>query len=188
MYAEYRILTAPVRWETVASHVRTLIQPAALMHIRLAESADVPAILAISNWAAIHTPANFAVEPETLDTWQRSFAETREKYPWLVAVDANGGMTGFAKASPHKSRCAYAWSADVSVYVHPDHHRRGVGAALYGRLIPMLREQGFVTLIAGITVPNPASQSLHESCGFKRVGTYSKIGWKFGCEAVAHHS
>ena len=151
------------------------------MHIRLAQQSDLAAIVDISNWAALNTPANFAVEPETLQSWQQSFEQTSMNFPWLVAVSHadSKDVVGFAKASPHKSRCAYAWSADVSVYVHPDHHGKGVGTALYGHLIPTLREQGFVTLIAGITLPNPASERLHASVRFKQVGTFYKVGWKF---------
>lgn len=139
----------------------------------------MPAIVAISNWAAEHTPANFAIEPESLESWLKSFDETNRQYPWLVAEDPSAEVTGFAKASPHKGRCAYAWTAEISVYVHPNHHGKRVGTALYEKLIPLLKAQGFVTLIAGITTPNPASQKLHEAFGFKRIGTFAKVGWKF---------
>jgi phosphinothricin acetyltransferase len=150
------------------------------MHIRLATEADIPAVLKISNWAALHTPANFAIEPEPLDDWLRSWRDTHRMHPWLVAVDDEGaGIVGFAKSSPHRGRCAYAYTAEVSVYVHHEHHGRGIGSALYQRLIPILRAQGYCTLLAGITVPNPASQRLHEALGFRRVATYERVGWKF---------
>jgi phosphinothricin acetyltransferase len=149
------------------------------MLIRQATRSDIPSILDISNWAALNTSANFAIEPESLHDWLASFDQTHAKYPWLVAED-QGKVVGFAKASPHRSRCAYAWSAEVSVYVHPDHHGKRIGTALYSKLLPMLKAQGFVTLIAGITTPNPASERLHEAFGFKRVGTLHKVGWKFG--------
>ena len=151
------------------------------MHIRLADEADIPAVLDISNWAAQHTPANFAIEPETLVDWLESWRDTHHMHPWLVAVhdDADGAIIGFAKSSPHRGRCAYAYTAEVSVYVHHHHHGRGVGSALYQRLIPILRAQGYCTLLAGITTPNPASQRLHEAAGFQRVAMYQRVGWKF---------
>lgn len=148
------------------------------MHIRLAQKSDLPAILDISNWAAINTPANFAIEPETLEHWAKSFDDTQRMYPWLVA-EQDGAVIGFAKASPHKGRCAYAWTAEVSVYVRHDHHGRGVGTALYGQLISVLKRQGYITLIAGITMPNPASENLHAAFGFKRAGMFHRVGWKF---------
>lgn len=150
------------------------------MTVRLAISDDLPAILAISNRAAAETAANFAVEPETLESWQRSFAETRDRYPWYVATDSETGtLTGFAKASPWKGRCAYDYTAEVTVYVVPAHHRRGIGRALYERLFATLRGQGYRTVLAGIALPNPASVRLHESFGLTHLGTLERVGWKF---------
>ena len=149
------------------------------MRITLAASADLPAILVISNHAAHATPANFATEPETLDAWQRAFDDTSPRYPWLVARHQDE-IVGFAKAGPHRARGAYAWSAEVTVYIRPDRHRRGIGRALYDHLIPMLRDQGYAALLAGITLPNPASVHLHERFGFVHCGTYYRIGWKHG--------
>ena len=148
--------------------------------IRLAEERDITPVLEISNWAAMNTAANFAIEPESLEDWLESWRDTHAKYPWLVALDEDGKVIAFAKSSPHRGRCAYAYTAEVSVYVHPDSHGRGIGKALYQRLIPMLKSQGYVTLIAGIALPNAASQRLHESFGFKRVGVFERVGWKFG--------
>ena len=148
--------------------------------IRLALEADLPGILEISNWAAAHTPANFATEPETLDSWRDDWGQTHERYPWLVAVDSGDGVIGFAKAAPWKGRCAYDWTAEVTVYVHPDHHGQGVAKALYGRLIPTLKAQGYHSLLAGIATPNPASERLHKSFGFRPAARFTRIGWKFG--------
>lgn len=85
---------------------------------------------------------------------------------------------GFAKASPHKARGAYAWAADVSVYVTKP--GRGLGRRLYEVLLETMRAQGFVTLVAGIALPNDASVGLHEAFGFRRCGTFSKVGFKHG--------
>jgi len=148
------------------------------MLIRFATPDDLPAILEISNWAALHTPANFAIEPESLADWSRSFEQTHRQFPWFVAIEDNL-VVGFAKASPHRGRCAYGWTAEVSVYMHQEHHRRGIGTLLYRRLIPLLAHQGYATLLAGITLPNPASERLHEAFGFHSVGIFHRVGWKF---------
>ena len=149
------------------------------MLIRLAQFEDIPAILDISNWAAINTPSNFALEPETLVSWVESWSETHEMYPWVVGEAETGDIIGFAKASPWKGRCAYDWSVEVTVYVHSEHHGKGIGKALYAKLFPILKAQGYHSLLGGITQPNEASVRLHESFGMKRVAMFETIGWKF---------
>ena len=146
--------------------------------IDLAKEDDIPAILAIANWAASATAANFATEAETLTDWRESWRKTAVSYPWLVAR-SRGEVVGFAKGSPHRSRGAYRWTAEVSVYVDPKRHGEAIGTRLYRYLIPILRAQGYVTLLAGITPPNPPSEHLHAGFGFVRCGTYHRAGWKF---------
>ena len=147
--------------------------------VRLATVSDLPAILDISNWAALNTAANFAIEPETLDTWQTDYDETHEMFPWLVAADDLGDVIAFAKAGPWKGRCAYEWTAETTVYVMPDRHGDGIGTALYTRLVETLRAQGYRTLLGGITQPNPASVRLHEALGFRKVALLEGVGRKF---------
>lgn len=89
-------------------------------------------------------------------------------------------MAGYAYAGLHRSRAAYRWAADVSVYVSPAHHRTGVGRELYEALFDTLRNQGVRVVCAGVTLPNEASVGLHEAMGFTPVGVYRNIGWKLG--------
>ena len=140
--------------------------------VELARREDVERMLAISNASAAVHFANFATGPEPLQAWLDTYDSDHRQYPWLVTDG------GFAKAGPHKLRGAYAWSADVSVYVSAP--RRGLGRALYAALIDTMRAQGFVNLIAGIALPNPGSVGLHEAFGFRHCGTFSKIGFKQG--------
>jgi len=147
--------------------------------ISRATKRDVPKILELSNWAAEKLVANFATEPESLAHWTEAFEQTNATHPWLVARSGKE-LLGFAKASPHRSRAAYAWIAEVSVYVRPGLHGQRIGTRLYERLIPLMRAQGYVTLLAGIAAPNPASERLHASFGFTRCGTFHRAGWKFG--------
>ncbi len=153
------------------------------LRIDLARRADVAHALAFANWAAEHTVANFATSPEDLETWQAEFDQRHATYPWLVAraeAGAGDAVVGFAKAAPFKQRGAYAWSAEVTVYVDPAWHGRGVGSRLYEVLFPLLRAQGYVTLLAGITTPHPASERLHERFGFKKCASFARVGWKLG--------
>jgi L-amino acid N-acyltransferase YncA len=154
------------------------IEPGAVV-VDLAVEADVPTMLALSNGAASTTPANFATEPESLADWLDSWRRTWPSHPWLVARQG-AEVTGFAKASPHRARGAYQWTAEVSVYVDPHCQGAGIGKRLYRHLIPVLRRQGYVTLLAGITPPNVSSERLHAALGFRPCGTYHRAGWKFG--------
>jgi L-amino acid N-acyltransferase YncA len=109
----------------------------------------------------------------------RRIADVTARYPWLIA-ELDGVIAGYAYASQHRARAAYRWSADVTVYVSDAHHRRGVGRALYLRLFELLVQQGYYEAGAGITLPNDASVGLHESLGFRPVGVYRNIAFKFG--------
>lgn len=149
-----------------------------MLSIDLAKEEDVPAMLALANGAALETPANFATEPEPIGEWLEAWRSTAAVYPWLVARSA-GDVVGFAKGSPYRARGAYRWTAEVTVYVDPKRHGAGVGTALYRQLIPILRAQGYVTLLAGITLPNPPSERLHAAFGFVACGVYHRAGWKF---------
>jgi len=156
----------------------------ATLTIRLSTYEDTPAVLAISNAAAMSTHANFAVEPENLEDWQESWHETNEYHPCFVAEikDSNSGefrIVGFAKSSPWKGRCAYNWSAETTVYVVPEFHGRGIGKQLYLKLIETLLTQGYRSLLGGIAQPNEASVKLHESFGYKKVALLEQVGWKF---------
>lgn len=100
-------------------------------------------------------------------------------YPWLVAISERD-VVGYAYAYRHRERAAYRWAADVAVYVALGHHRQGVGGALYRALLGLLGRQGVRRVCAGIGLPNEASVALHESCGFRPIGVYPRIGWKHG--------
>ena len=135
--------------------------------------------------AAIYAPhvlegtASFEEAPPGEAEMIQRIAATERTHPWLVA-ERDGEVAGFAYASPHRARAAYRWAADVAVYVDARRHRRGVGRALYGALLPLLARQRLHVACAGITLPNPASVALHEALGFEPVGVYRTIGYKAG--------
>jgi L-amino acid N-acyltransferase YncA len=125
------------------------------------------------------TAVSFEERVPTVEEFQRRIGETAAGYPWLVA-EHEGRIAGFAHGSRHRARAAYRWAADVTVYVAPSHHRRGVGRQLYGELLQRLRRQGLRIACAGITLPNEASVGLHRALGFEPVGVYRRIGFKHG--------
>jgi phosphinothricin acetyltransferase len=122
---------------------------------------------------------SFEEDPPGPAEFSERIAATLETYPWLVA-ERDGEVAGYAYACPHRSRPAYRWAVEVSVYVAERQRRSGCGRALYLELAGRLRRQGFHVACAGITLPNEASVALHEGLGFVPVGVYRRIGWKDG--------
>jgi L-amino acid N-acyltransferase YncA len=147
--------------------------------IRLATERDAEEIATIYAPNVTDTIISFESEPPTADEMRLLIEGTLERYPWLVC-ERRGRVLGYTYAGAHGSRAAYRWSVDVSVYVHEEARRTGVGRALYTSLFAALDLQGFYNAYAGATLPNPASVGLHESVGFRPVGVYRGVGYKLG--------
>lgn len=100
-------------------------------------------------------------------------------HPWLVAEEDERAL-GFASSSPFRSRHAYRWSVETSIYIAADACGRGIGRALLSAMTELLAAQGYVTAIGAIALPNPASVALHQALGFVPAGTYRGTGFKLG--------
>ena len=147
--------------------------------VRIAHVSDAQAIQAIYAPMVESTAISFELEPPSVEEMAMRIESTLLTYPYLVAV-RDGQVIGYAYASQHRAREAYHWSVDVTVYVAPEAHRRGVGRALYDVLLPRLKTQGFHAAYAGIALPNDGSVGLHEALGFAHIGTYPEVGFKHG--------
>jgi phosphinothricin acetyltransferase len=150
------------------------------MLIRRADPArDAAACAAIYEPYVRTSAISFEDRPPSPEQLAERIERCQSSHQWLVAED-DDQVVGYAYACPHRERSAYRWAAEVSVYIDPEHHRRGYGRALYGDLLPRLGAQGFHVALAGVTLPNDASVALHESLGFTPVGVYRRIGYKLG--------
>ena len=149
------------------------------MQIRVANTSDATAIRNIYAPYVESTAISFETNPPTVEYFQQSIAERVKQYPWLVAHEEDGEVIGYAYASEFATRAAYRWSVEVSIYIGQGQHRKGVGKALYAKLLPILQQQGFRMAFAGVTLPNAASKGLHESFGFQQVANLPKAGNKF---------
>ena len=147
--------------------------------IRSIEVKDAEAVRNIYAPFVSDTATSFEAEPPDTQTMQGRIRELRDRFPWLV-FEADGQVLGYAYASPHRTRHAYQWCVEVSVYIHAHARSSGIGRALYRVLFEILRKQGYVNAYAGITLPNPASVGLHEALGFEPVGIFKRIGFKLG--------
>jgi phosphinothricin acetyltransferase len=139
-------------------------------------------IAALLNDQILHGRAHFGVAsegPEVVEAQWRG-PSGGERYPWIVAEDARGRFLGFARGHPWKLREAYDWTVESGIYIEPQARGTGVGRTLYARLFDTLRAQGFVVVLAGVTVPNPASERLHESVGMAHAGEFAPAGYKLG--------
>jgi phosphinothricin acetyltransferase len=144
--------------------------------IRAATPADGAACAAIYAPYVTDTVISFETEPPTAEEMSARIAAA---HAWFVLEDESR-ITGYAYASTFHPRAAYRWACEVSVYLEVGRRRTGAGRALYDVLLPHLTERGYRTAIAGMTLPNAASEGLHKALGFEPVGTYRRIGYKFG--------
>ncbi|MHC4955429.1 MAG: arsinothricin resistance N-acetyltransferase ArsN1 family B [Planctomycetota bacterium] len=149
------------------------------LSVRTATDADASAMAEIYAPLVRDTATSFELEPPDEAEFRNRMAETLPDLPWLVCERENA-VIGYAYAGLHRKRAAYRWTAEVSVYVRADARRAGVARTLYEKLFADLLARGYCTLLAGVTLPNPASVALHESLGFTPVGVYREVGYKLG--------
>lgn len=147
--------------------------------IRFAKPSDAHAIADIYNHYIANTVVSF--EEDQIDTLEaeKRIAETKDlDLPYLVAETANG-IAGYAYASKWNGRCAYKYTAEITVYLSLDATRQGLGTALYEKLFEALRQRKYHGVIAGISLPNPGSVALHEQFGMDKVAHFKEVGFKF---------
>ncbi len=145
--------------------------------IRLATIDDAAAMLDIYRPYVLNTAISFETDAPSIQEFQSRISEGIAKFPWLVC-EIDGRVRGYAYSSAHRSRRAYTWSVEATVYVQQKFQGKGIGKALYERLLPMLKKQGVVNVIAGIALPNQASVAIHESFGFEKVAQFKDVGFK----------
>ena len=149
--------------------------------MRAAVPEDIPAIHAIYSHHVLTGLASFEEEPPSAAELRRRYEEVAGKrLPYLVA-DFGGAVAGYGYCAPYRSRSAYRYALEDSIYVRQDAQGRGVGGALLAELIRRCEALGYRQLVAVIgDSGHAASIGLHESQGFLRVGTLRSVGFKFG--------
>jgi phosphinothricin acetyltransferase len=147
--------------------------------LRGATPEDGAAVAAIYNYYIRETVVTFETEPVEDSVMTGRIAEAlADGLPYLVAMH-DGKVAGFAYASKWKGRCAYRYSVESTVYLDPGCTGGGIGTQLYRALIDEIRALNMHAVIGGISLPNDASVALHEKLGFKKVGQFSEVGFKF---------
>jgi phosphinothricin acetyltransferase len=150
------------------------------MLIRPATDADVPAIGAIYAHHVLTGLGTFETEPPTDDEMRRRHAQiTGDGFPYLVALDADR-VLGYAYANHFRTRAAYRFTVEDSIYVAPDAMGRGVGRTLLGALVERAAALGLRQMLAVIgDSGNAGSIGVHRSCGFEHAGVMKAVGRKF---------
>jgi len=150
------------------------------MIIRLATSADAPALADIYGHHVREGLGTFEEEPPSAAEMAMRLGVVLDKgLPWLVADD--GVVAGYAYAAPFRTRAAYRYVVEDSVYVAPDRMGSGVGKTLLTHLLARCEVLGMRQMIAIIgDSGNAGSMRLHSSLGFKMVGLAPAVGWKHG--------
>jgi phosphinothricin acetyltransferase len=147
--------------------------------IRLAQPSDAQAILDIYAPYVTDTAITFVSTLPTVDEICKKMVNIEKRYPYLVCTVAED-VVGFAYADMVRPHEAYRWNAELSIYVDPGHHGRGIATALYTALFQILTAQGFCNLYAVITLPNDASVALHRHFGFRDLAVHRQDGYKMG--------
>lgn len=154
--------------------------------IRVATLEDAKTLVEIYTPYVEKTVITFEYEVPSVEEFKGRMAHVLEKHPYLVA-ERDGEIVGYAYAGEFKSRAAYDWAVETTVYVREDQKKSGVGKALYMALEQILAEQNILNLNACIGYPEVEDEYLtknsvqfHEHMGYRFVGEFYKCGYKFG--------
>lgn len=147
--------------------------------LRDATAADGAACAALYAPYVADTTVSFEVEPPDAAEMSRRIAAAQQRYAWLLA-ERDGRLVGYAYGGEFRSRAAYRHTCEVSVYVAEAAQGEGVGSLLYTALLDRMRALGMRLAVGGATMPNDASERLHQALGFEVVGTFREVGFKHG--------
>jgi len=151
------------------------------LRVRSATPVDLPAIQSIYAHHVLHGLASYEEVPPDVDEMRRRFAEvTQRGLPYLVAV-SGGTVVGYGYCTLFRTRSAYRFALEDSVYVRDGMLGKGIGRALLTVLIDQCTVLGYRQMIAVIgDSGNAGSIGLHASLGFLRSGNLRSTGFKFG--------
>jgi len=146
--------------------------------VRIVTAEDAGAICDIYNPYIKNTIITFEEEPVSTEEMENRILKVTSSLPWLV-YEMNGNVIGYAYADQWKSRSAYRYAVESTIYVNPRFTGQGIGRQLYESLIPELRRRSLHGVIGVIALPNPASIAFHEKMGFEKAAHFKEVGWKF---------
>ena len=148
------------------------------MEIRSGRIGDAADLLEIYRPVVLDAAISFEETLPSVEQFGERMKSCLDRYVWLVA-EFEKNPVGYAYATQFRSRSAYRFAVETAVYLDACYQGKGIGRQLYEVLFSELSKRKFCQAFAGITMPNDASVALHESVGFKPVGTLTRVGYKF---------
>lgn len=146
--------------------------------IRIAKEEDMERALQIYSYYVEHTVVSFEYAVPSLEEFKERYRNIIKKFPYLV-VEMDGEIVGYAYANTMKSRAAYNWGVETTIYLDKERCRNGIGSALYLELEKYLARQHILNLYACISYPYPMSVLFHEKLGYQKIGHFRNCGYKF---------
>ena len=146
--------------------------------VRLATPDDAGVINDIQNHYVAGSTATFHTETQTLDE-RLAWLECRSPVHPVIVAQVDGSVVGWGSLEVFRGRPAYRHTAELSVYVHQDCHRRGIGRAILADLLARARSLGHHTLVGGCCSETTAAIALLEASGFSHAGHFREVGRKF---------
>lgn len=149
--------------------------------LRDTTEADFKAITALYAREVREGTATFELEPPSEIEMGRRFAAVKALgLPWITA-EVDGAFAGYAYLSPFRTRAAYRYCVENSVYVLPAMQGKGVGRTLLQAVIGEARALGLRHVIGAISESDTSAASigLHQAAGFRDAGLWRQAGWKF---------
>lgn len=147
--------------------------------LRYATFDDIEDILCIYNHAILNTTAVYDYEPYTYENRVKWFEAKQKAGVPILVYEEEGEVGGYATYGSFRDWPAYQYTVEHSVYVNPDHGKKGIGATLLRAIINEAKKNGYITMVAGIDDSNKGSIALHKKVGFSHAGTINKAGYKF---------
>lgn len=149
------------------------------MIVREATINDAEALSEIYKYYVDSFPYSFEYIAPSAMEFAKRITNISAKYPFFVCED-NGEIIGYTYAHQFNERKAFQWVCETSIYTRNGCTQKGVGRALYARLLHALKQQGFVKTYAVLGCPNEGSEMFHQKMGFSLVATLTDIGYKLG--------
>lgn len=147
--------------------------------IRPAIKKDIPSILQIVNHEILNSTVIYDYIEHTIKQQIEWFKQKQKNnMPVIVAVKKNT-VIGFGTYSIFRPWEAYKLSLEHSVYVDKDYRSHGIGKLLMAELINLAKKEGYHTMVAGIDTSNKMSVEFHEKFGFREIGVFKEVGYKF---------